>query len=128
MKFGTGVHCYMRITILMFIFTKFLSLMFLGRIWSHNLDFFKLTEVSQRGDVICVWSPLTSHNWVGVDHIRLSFFQISIENLKRGPPSFQFFAYFMMFLTSSDLRTNHSAWFWVRGIHPVVPQLFWFAA
>ena len=58
--------------------------------------------------------PLTSHNWVEDDHIRLSFFQIRVENLNRGPPDFQFFAYFMMFLTSSDLRTNHSAVLWVR--------------
>ena len=45
-KFGTGVHSYMLITILMFIFPKFLSLMFFGQIWSHNMDFFKLTEIS----------------------------------------------------------------------------------
>ena len=42
----------MLITILMFIFPKFLSFMFYGQIWSHNLDFFKLTEISQRGTLI----------------------------------------------------------------------------
>ena len=53
---------------------------------------------------------MTSHNQAEVDHMRLSFFQIRVEKGKRGPTSFQFFAYFM-FLTSSDLTTNHSAVF-----------------
>ena len=54
---------------------------------------------------------LTSHNRAEIDHIRLLFIQIRVENLKRGQPGFQVFAYFMMFLTSSDLRTNHSTVF-----------------
>ena len=29
-----------------------------------------------------------------IDHIRLVFFQIRVENLKRGPPGFQFFVCF----------------------------------
>ena len=74
--------------------------------------------------MICVWTPLASHNQAEIDHIRLSFFQIRVENLKRGPPGFQFFAYFMTFLTSSDLRTNHSADSESEGIHLVVPRLF----
>ena len=46
-----------------------------------------------------------------VDHIRLWLFEIRVENLKRGPSGFQFLAYFMTFLMSSYLRTNHSAVF-----------------
>ena len=44
--------------------------------------------------MICRWTPLTSHNRAEIDHIRLVFFQIRVENLKRGPPSFQFFVCF----------------------------------
>ena len=68
-------------------------------------------------DDMCV-IPLMSHNWAEVDHIRLSFFQIKVEKGKRGLPGFQFFAYFMTFLMSSDLRTSHSAVFLVRGGQP----------
>ena len=64
----------------------------------------------QIDDDMCL-DPLTSHNRAEVDHIRLLFFEIRAENLKRGPSGFQFFAYFMMFLMSSNLRTNHSAVF-----------------
>ena len=64
--------------------------------------------------IICMWTHVTSHNPRKVDHIRLSFFQIRVEKLERGPSGFQFFACFMMFLTSSDLGTNHSAVLWVR--------------
>ena len=78
--------------------------------------------------MICGCTPLTLHNWAEFDHIRLSFFQIRVENLNRGLPDFQFFAYFMMFLTSSDLRTNHNAVFLVREVRLAVPRLFWFAA
>ena len=52
--------------------------------------------------------PLMSHDRVEIDHIRLLFFQIRVENLKRGPPGFQFFGYFVTFLTSSNLRNNYS--------------------
>ena len=48
LKFGTGVHCYMLITILTFIFSKFLSFIFLGLSWSQNLNFSKLTEICYR--------------------------------------------------------------------------------
>ena len=48
-KFGTVVHCCMLISILMFIFPKFLSFMPFWQIWSHNLDFFKLTDILSRG-------------------------------------------------------------------------------
>ena len=68
--------------------------------------------------MICMRIPLTSHNQAEIDHIRLLFFQIRVENLKRGPPGFQFFAYFITFLTSSDLRTNHTVVFLVRGGPP----------
>ena len=39
----------------MFIFAKFLSLMFFVQIWSHNLDFFKLTEISKKGTSLYVY-------------------------------------------------------------------------
>ena len=55
LKFGTGVHCYILITNLKFIFPKILSLMFFGQIWSHNLDFFKLTEIYFRGTLPCTY-------------------------------------------------------------------------
>ena len=44
--------------------------------------------------MICGWAPLTSHFRGDIDHIKLLFFQIRVENLKRGPPSFQFFVCF----------------------------------
>ena len=74
--------------------------------------------------MICGRAPLTSHFRVDIDHIKLLFFQIRVENLKRVHPVFSF----LFVLTSSGLRTNHSARFWVRGVHPVVHRLFWFAA
>ena len=40
------------------------------------------------------WIPMTSHNQVEIDHIRLVFFQIKVEKGKRSPPSFQFFVCF----------------------------------
>ena len=39
----------MVISILMFIFFKFFSFLFLGQIWSQNLKFFRLTEIWYRG-------------------------------------------------------------------------------
>ena len=44
--------------------------------------------------MICRWTPLTSHNRAEIDHIRLAFFQIRVEDLKRGPSSFHFFVCF----------------------------------
>ena len=44
--------------------------------------------------MICRWTPLKSHNQTEIDHVRLVFFQIRVENLKRGPPGFQFFVRF----------------------------------
>ena len=46
LKFGTGAHILLMI--LKFIFRKLFSLMIFGQIWSHNLDVFKLTKISQR--------------------------------------------------------------------------------
>ena len=43
------IHCCMLITILMFILSKFLSLIFFGLIWSQNLKFSKLPEI-RHGD------------------------------------------------------------------------------
>ena len=44
-KFGTWVHCYMFITILIFILSKFLSFYFFRLILSANLKFFKLESL-----------------------------------------------------------------------------------
>ena len=49
--------------------------------------------------------PVISLDQAEIDHIRLVFLQIRVENLKRGPPGFQGF----FVLMSSGLRTNHSA-------------------
>ena len=38
--------------------------------------------------------PVTSYSWAEIDHIRLVFFQIRVEKVKRGPSSFQFFVCF----------------------------------
>ena len=38
--------------------------------------------------------PLMSHNQEEIDHVRLVFFQIRVENLKMGPSGFQFFVCF----------------------------------
>ena len=46
---ATGVHCYMLITTLMFIFPKIFSFIFFRLIWSQNLKFFKLIEIWYRG-------------------------------------------------------------------------------
>ena len=35
--------------------------------------------------------PLTLHNRAEIDYIRLVFFQIRVENQKRGPPDFQMY-------------------------------------
>ena len=48
-KFHRGVHWYTLITILMFVFPEFLSLMCFEQIWSHNLKYFKLTEIWNKG-------------------------------------------------------------------------------
>ena len=52
LKFGTVVDCYMLISILMFIFSYFLSVIFFGQIWSQNLKFFKLSEIWYRGRLL----------------------------------------------------------------------------
>ena len=94
-------------------------LAFLGSIW----NLFNSKAASRVPLIRCPLPHPSDDMWLGpsdvtnqaeVDHRRLLFFQIRVENLKRGSPGFQFFAYFMTFLTSSDLRTNHSAVLWVR--------------
>ena len=42
----------------------------------------------------CGWTPVTSHNQAEIDHTRLVFFQIRVEEGKKGPPGFQFFVCF----------------------------------
>ena len=55
LKFRRVVHCYMLITVLMFVFSKFFSFIFFGQIWSQNLKFFKLTEIWYRGRLLYVY-------------------------------------------------------------------------
>ena len=45
----------MLITIVMFIFSKFLSVILFGQIWSQNLKFSKLTEISYKGTLLHVY-------------------------------------------------------------------------
>ena len=49
LKLGTEVDYHVLISVLMFIFSKLFSFIFLGQIWSPNLKFFRLTAVSYRG-------------------------------------------------------------------------------
>ena len=73
MKFGTGVHCYMLITILMFVFSKFLSFIFFAQIWSKNLKFSKMNEIRYRGTLlyayydfnVYVFKIFVSHMYLG---------------------------------------------------------------
>ena len=55
LKFATEVHCYMLVRILTFIFSIFFSFIFLGQIWSRNLKYFKLTEITYRGTLLCAY-------------------------------------------------------------------------
>ena len=55
------VHCYMLITALMFIFSKFFSFIFFGQIWSENLKFFKLTKNWYRGRFLYVYFDFNVH-------------------------------------------------------------------
>ena len=50
LKFATEVHCYMLVRILTFIFS-----IFFGQIWSRNLKYFKLTEITYRGTLLCAY-------------------------------------------------------------------------
>ena len=52
LKLGTSVHSYMLISNLIFTFSKFLSFIFFGQIWSQNLKFSKLTEIWYRGTLL----------------------------------------------------------------------------
>ena len=48
-KFGTEVDYHMLTSILIFIFSRFFSTIFLGQTWSQNMKFFRLTEIWYRG-------------------------------------------------------------------------------
>ena len=52
LKFLRGIHCYMLITVLILIFSKFFSFIFFGQIWSQNLKFLKLTKIWYRGRLL----------------------------------------------------------------------------
>ena len=52
--------------------------------------------------LICGWTPLTSYDRAEIDHIRLAFFQIRSENLKRDPPGFQFFVCFDVIMSEDQ--------------------------
>ena len=52
LKFRGGVHCYMFITVLMFIISKLLLFILFGQIWSQNLKSFKLTKIWYKGTLL----------------------------------------------------------------------------
>ena len=63
----------------MFIFPRFLSLMFFGQIWSHNMDFFKLTEISLRGTLLYVYQDSNIYFFkIFVSHIFVDKFGFKI--------------------------------------------------
>ena len=81
MKFGTGEHCYMLITILMFIFPKFLSPMLFGQIWPQKkLGFLQIDcNIIEGYIVIC----LLQFQWFFSEFFSfICFGQIWSQNLK----------------------------------------------
>ena len=80
MKFGTEVHSYMLISILMFIFSKILWFIFFEQIWTQNLKFSKLTEIWYRGTFLYVYFDLNVYFFkIFVIHILA---QIWFQDLK----------------------------------------------
>ena len=75
LKFGTEVDYHILISILMFIFSKFFSFIFLRQIWSQNLKFFRLTEIWYRDRL-----PYT-HFSFNVYFFKILFTHIFGENL-----------------------------------------------
>ena len=80
LKIGTEVDSYMLISILIFIFSKFLSFLFFGQIWSQNLKFSKLIEIWYRCTLLSAYYDFNVYFFkIFVIHI---FGQIWSQNLK----------------------------------------------
>ena len=62
MKFGPGDTLYMLILTLTLIISKFFSFIYLGKIWSQNLNFFKLTEIWYIGRFYCLFFQIFYHS------------------------------------------------------------------
>ena len=58
LKFGPEVHCYVFISNLMVFFQNFVIHIFWGQLWSQNLKFFKLTEISYRDTLLYAYTIL----------------------------------------------------------------------
>ena len=81
LKFCRGVHCYMLITVLIFIHSKFFSFILFGQIWSQNLKFFKLTKIWYRGRLLYAYVDFDVYFFKGfVIHIILAKFR-KFENI-----------------------------------------------
>ena len=63
---------------------------------------------------------MTSHNRAEIDHIRLVFFQIRVEKVKKSPPGFQFFVCFDIIRSEDQLQCIILS----QRVHLVVSQLF----
>ena len=61
LKFGVCVHCYILISNLMIIFSKFLSFIFFGQIRPQNLKFLKLNGIWYRGTLLYVYYNFNVH-------------------------------------------------------------------
>ena len=91
LKFRRGVHYYMLITVLMFIFSKLFSFVFFGEIWYQNLKFFKLTEIWYRGRLLYAYFDFdvyffkffVSHMFLGKYGLKIWSSQIG-RNLVEG--------------------------------------------
>ena len=70
LKFGVWVHCYILISNLMFIFSKFLSFIFFGQIWSQNLKVLKLNGIWYSGTLLYVYYNFNVHlSKIFVNHV-----------------------------------------------------------
>ena len=70
----------MLFTILIFDFPKFLLLIFFGKIWSHNLEYFKLIEIWLRGRLLYAYFDFNIF-FLNIFFIHI-FWDNSSQNLK----------------------------------------------
>ena len=81
---GTLLH--MLIMVLMFVFSKFLSFVFLGGvIWSQNLKFSKLTKIWYRDQLLYTYCDFNVYFFkIFVSHIFLGKFGLKIRSCPNG--------------------------------------------
>ena len=98
----------MLISILMFIFSKFLSFIFFGQIWSQNLKFSKLTEIWYRGTLLYAYYDfnvyfskifVTHLFWANLSH-NLDFFKLT-KNFVEGNIAIYLLQFYCLFFQSS---------------------------